>query len=462
MRRPGRTLVLALGGCLVRAVTAAAQPAPPPAADEIALPAAADPAEERVQVVEQRIEQLEQVVTGRQPRVTISGFIDVGFYAVGGDGTGFVQDLGPAGARHFPGLADQFAWVFLGDILSTAVNTRGEPADLGNPPGVTRFDGIASRGAPGFIANEVTLRLRAAVADSALASASLSFVPRSGRDFAAGDNFEVELAQLEWMLGATRRTSVFVGKIDPVIGIEYRERKSDHRFGITPSLIARYTTGTPVGLKLRSKLGASERVIVAAAVTNGSSGIEGFHFHDEIDSNAGKTGSARLAVVPLPLDLEIGASGEWGPQDRALDSRDALWFWGFDLRLRLGRAELKAEWLRGHGAGEITRVYPEPHRPWGIDLRSGGYAELDWMLVPRFGVLLRGEHRDARVWLGDPAAPGGGDRVYVTKVWRATAGARLMLADRVVLKAEYLHNGEYGGLPNIHNDVFTSSLVLIY
>ncbi len=33
--------------------------------------------------------------------------------------------------------------------------------------------------------------------------------------------------------------------------------------------------------------------------------------------------------------------------------------------------------------------------------------------------------------------------------------------DRIILKAEYLHNGEYGGIPQIKNDIFTSSLVLI-
>jgi hypothetical protein len=41
-------------------------------------------------------------------------------------------------------------------------------------------------------------------------------------------------------------------------------------------------------------------------------------------------------------------------------------------------------------------------------------------------------------------------------------GARWSLSDQVVLKAEYLRNGEYGGLPDIANDVFASSLVLAY
>jgi hypothetical protein len=424
---------------------------------------------ERLDTVEQRLGQLEQVQAQLRPRLAFAGFIDVGAFVAQGDGTGFVQDVGPPGARAFPGCArafpgyvDRYAWVFLGDLLSTAVNSRGEPADLGNPPGLTRADSIASRGAPSFIANEVNLRLRATVADSAVAVASVSFVPRSGRDFSAGDGFEVELAHLEWMIGAARRTSLFFGKIDPVMGIEYRERKADHRFGITPSLIARYTSGTPVGLKLRSKL-ASERLVFAAAVTNGSSGIEGFHFHDEIDSNAGKTGSARLAVVPpLPFALELGVSAEYGSQDRALDSEDALWFVGLDLQAQLGPVTLKAEWLRGEGTGERAQVYTEPHRPWGLTLRSGGYAELDVRLPGQLGALVRVEHRDADVRLGNPAAAGGAERLYITRGWRLTVGARWAVSHRVVVKGEFLKNGEYGGVPGIRNDVVTSSLVLSY
>ena len=64
-----------------------------------------------------------------------------------------------------------------------------------------------------------------------------------------------------------------------------------------------------------------------------------------------------------------------------------------------------------------------------------------------------GEYRDAFVWLGT-------DRAYLTKSWRATAGLRCVLTARAVLKAEYLHNGEYGGIPAIRNDVFTTSFVL--
>jgi hypothetical protein len=78
---------------------------------------------------------------------------------------------------------------------------------------------------------------------------------------------------------------------------------------------------------------------------------------------------------------------------------------------------------------------------------------MDAMLTSSFGVLGRGEFRDAFVWMSN-------QRAYLTKSWRATAGVRYVVTTRAVLKAEYLRNGEYGGIPAIANDVFTSSLVM--
>ncbi len=84
------------------------------------------------------------------------------------------------------------------------------------------------------------------------------------------------------------------------------------------------------------------------------------------------------------------------------------------------------------------------------------------MMLPYLGSLARGDLRDALVWLGNPNAPGGGDRIYITKSWRATGGVRVVPNEHVAVKVEYLHNGEYGGVPSIRNDVFVTSLVLSY
>jgi hypothetical protein len=415
--------------------------------------------------LEQRLDQTRQIATFRRPIMSSLGYIDFGFFVPSGTGAGIIQDAGPASARFFPQFADRYGWTFLGDILAQAVNTRGEPADLGEFAGIQRFDSVDSNGAPSFIVNEVNLTMVAALSTTALATASVNFIPRTGRDFAIGDFIEVDLAQMEWMPGASGKTSFFAGKFDSVIGIEYRERKSNQRFGITPTLLARYTTGTPLGIKMRSKFGDNERVVLAAALTNGSATTEVFHFYDEIDSNVGKTAMGRLSVKPLGnLDMEIGLSGQVGSQDRALDSLDLMWFAGVDLLGHFGPVDVKAQYLQGESEGErLDRVYDPNHRPYGLDLKHGAYLEVDWMVTPLIGVWGRGELRDALVWLGNPAAPAAAsDRLYITKSWRAVAGAKAVINEHVVVKAEYLHNGEYGGVPQISNEVFTSSLVLMY
>jgi hypothetical protein len=392
--------------------------------------------------LEARLAQTEQLVRNNQPTVQLGGYVDLGAFVPQGNGAGYIEDFGHL---LFPEYRGRFGWVFLGDIMGPAVNTRGEVADLGDAPGVDRYDAINSRGAPGMVANEVNLAVRSALTPTALLSASVNFTPRTGSEFRLGDSFDVDIAQAEWLPTESQRTSVFAGKIDSVLGIEYRERKSDRRFGITPTLMARYTTGTALGVKVRSKLGQGDWLVVAVAVSNGSFTTEQFHFYDEIDSNRGKTASARVAAR-LPA-IEIGLSGSWGPQDRATDVAHPMWFFGPDLIAHVGPTEIKAQWLKGAASGEASEnVY-------GLRLDGGGYVEADTMLTPSFGFLVRGEYRDAFVWLGT-------ERAYLTRTWRAVGGLRYVLTPRTVAKVEFLHNAEYGGIPNIPNDVVTSSLVM--
>lgn len=409
----------------------------------------------RVRDLEAQLEQTRDLVVNRRPSVTVGGYVDFGFFTAQGDGSGIVRDNGNT---LFPEYAGRYGWVFLGDLLAPSINTRGEVADLGDAAGAPRFDSVHTRGAPGFIANEVNLTLNAGVTEHVLGTASVNFVPRSGHDFAIGDFVEIDIAQLEWIATASGKTSVFVGKFDSVIGIEYRDRKSNQRFGITPSLLARYTTGTALGLKLRSKFGRNDWLVVAGALTNGSNGTEQFHFYNELDSNAGKTASGRVSLhFAGSFDLELGGSGAYGAQDRARDSKGKMWFVGIDLIGHFGPLDLKAQWLKGKAPGEpMDDVY-------GLDLHNGAYAELDWMLGRTFGLLVRGEFRDALVWLGNPDGPEGANRAYVTKSWRGTVGLKAVLHQRLVLKAEYLKNGEYGkNMPAVANDVFTSALLFTF
>ena len=133
-----------------------------------------------------------------------------------------------------------------------------------------------------------------------------------------------------------------------------------------------------------------------------------------------------------------------------------------DLQLSWRGFSLAAEFLRGSADGEVGAAFDPAHRVYGLRLNNGGYVQLIGRVWRSVGALVRAELRDAFVWLGDPTQPGGAERLYVTKSWRLTGGLRVVVSERIVAKIEYLHNGEYGGVPSIPNDVFTSSVVMSY
>jgi hypothetical protein len=423
-------------------------------------PDAAEPTDDedlqtQLDELREKLNKSEQARASNVSPLSINGYVDFGFfYPMGNNGVGWFRD---PGNRTFPEFAN-YAWVFLGDILGSPVNSRGEAADLGEAPGVNRFDSIDSNGAPGFIANEINFRVTYQLAERALLRTSVNFVPRSPKqDFSLGDFFDADLAELEYVLTDDGNTSIFVGKTLPVFGIEYKERKSDQRFGITPTLVHRYTSESQLGLKIRTKL-LRDFLIAAGSVTNNSSSTEQFHFHSEIDRNSGKFLNGRLALnLPIgrligPLEghrLEIGGSYEWGPQDWATDNSGKMWFAGLDLQYLSANFGLKAQWMKGNAPGR-----PED-RAWALDLHSSGYVELDWQLHPLVGIMGRAEMRDAVVTLGV-------ERAYITKQRRFTGGLRFVFNPHIVVKLEYFHNQEFGGVPAFDNDMFTSSLVLAY
>jgi hypothetical protein len=132
-----------------------------------------------------------------------------------------------------------------------------------------------------------------------------------------------------------------------------------------------------------------------------------------------------------------------------------MWFGGVDFSAHYKTLDFKAQVLKGAAPGNAA------DDAYGLTLHKGGYAEVDWMATPMFGFLGRAELRDAFVWLGDSTADSGANRAYLTKSWRGVLGGRVVFSERVVFKAEYLRNGEYGGIPEIKNDIFTTSLLLI-
>lgn len=419
------------------------------------------PEEQRTRLIEQelaelkeRVQALEDERGGDSSPLSVNGYVDLGFFApLGNNGVGWVRDVDN---RQFPQFSG-YAWTFLGDLLGSPINSRGEAADLGDPPGVDRFDSVDSDGAPSFIVNEVNLRLGYTLADDAIMRASVNFVPRSAtQDFAIGDFLEVDQAELEYVLTDDGQTSLFIGKTLPVFGVEYKDRKSDQRFGITPSLVARYTTGPQLGAKIRSKL-FDDWLILAASVTNNTSTVEQFHFYREIDRNVGKTLNGRVALgVPLGRfvafegdRLEIGVSGEWGAQDNDTRSDREVWFVGADLQYQSTNFTLEAQVMKGRAPGTVDEAL------WALDLSPSGYVAVDWQAHPRVGVSLRADLRDAFVHLGT-------ERAYLTHQARFTGGLRWLFNPRVIAKAEYYHNQELGGIEQFDNDMFTSSLLLAF
>ena len=400
---------------------------------------------QRIDDLEQKLTQAEASRRARFP-IKIGGYGDLGFFTTQGDGSGFRRD---AGHVLFPDRS-QYAWVFYGDILAPQVNSRGEVADLGQAPGVQRFDSIHSQGNPTFLVNELNLNVTAGLGDKALFTSSVNFTPRTGSAFSLGDSFDLDLAQLEWMPTEDGKTSIFIGKVDSVLGLEYKTRKAPQRFAITPTLIGRYTTGTAVGVKLRSKL-AHDHLIVAVAATNGSFGTEQFFFYHETDTNSFKTLSGRVALrIPIGSgSLEFGPSGQWGTPDGTPDGTKAAWLAGGDAELDVGRLDLKLQWLTGRTPGDpINMTY-------ALDLKQGGSLEADVTVTPRLGVFGRAELRDAEISMGM-------ERLYLTKNWRAAGGVRLTLHPNAIVKAEFTHNGEYGGMPSIADDVITTSAIVAF
>lgn len=454
---------LSLGLSLL-ASSAAAQPRPGPT-PPVTEPAVEDEASEEVveeeidrevdaQELETKLQELEaKLNAAEQSRrskfpVKLTGYGDIGLFATEGDGAGFRRDIGN---EQFPEHSG-FGWVFYGDLLATQINSRGDVADLGEVPGVDRFDSVNSRGNLTFLVNELNLTVNAGLGANAVFTSSVNFTPRTGTEFRLGDSFDVDLVQVEWMPTANGKTSIFVGKVDSVIGHEYKSRKAPQRFGITPSLLARYTTGTALGLKARAKL-FDDRIILATAVTNGSFGTEQFHFFNETDTNNFKTLSGKASLrLPFGSDssFEIGPSGSWGTQDGTPDGGGKMWFWGVDAEIELmSRVSLRAQFLRGKAPGDdVSMAY-------SLDLKNGGYVESNIVLTPIIGLIGRAEFRDAIVEQGT-------ERIYVTKNWKATGGVRLIFNPNAILKAEYSHNGEYGGIPSIPDDVVTTSAVMAF
>lgn len=384
----------------------------------------------------------------------ISGYLDVGFFATTGDGAGTRSDVGNVYFPEYAGVVPG-SWVFMGDPLSTTVNSRGEPADTGESRAVT-FDPIDSRGKSTFLVNALNLGLLVGLGDTASVIGSVDFVPR-GRDISnpmglfLGDYVDVKLAYAEWRPALEQVSlTLQVGKFDSVLGREYRALESPDRTSVTPSLICRYICGRPIGVKARAKA-LDDALVLNVAVTNGSHAIEGFPFSDETDTNQVKTLAGRLSYLVFQR-LDLGVSGAFGAQDLQADDGVRQWHVGGDLHVDWKDLELTAELVHGRADGKTSVVT--------CDLApcihyTGAYGLASYRLTNLLEPYARVDWRDA-------VHRSGASFVYISQLVRFTVGVRVELGAHVIVKAEGTHDRELGRLPQFPDDVLTTSLVIKY
>ncbi len=391
----------------------------------------------------------------RDSKVSLSGYLDVGFFAVQGNGSGVRKDFD----RVLAGGSDVLsAWALRGDPLATAINSRGEPADLGDSRAIT-FDGLRTGGRPTFLVNAVNLQLHAAIGNEVQLHAMVDLLPRERTvtQFALGDFLDVKLAYARWArrFGFGELT-VWAGKVDPVLGVEYRFQESPDRLTITPSLLCRYTCGRALGLRGKLLL-LDDALEVLVGVTNGSNQLEVQPWGAESGFNVSPMLSGRVGVLlPIKKGVELSVNGAVGVQDRQSDPTVWQFHAGASARVDLSTVFFTAEGGFGRAAGKTGLINEEPvacaaascllYRSayllagWRATLWLVPYARVDW----RSGTM-----RAGRDWF------------YESLRVRVTAGLKVEPARRLTIKAEYTVNRELVG-HDFPDDVFTTSLIVSY
>ena len=426
------------------AVVAAAWSAPPAAAQP--------PGDEASQELPQE-EIWGYVPPENPPLLDIGGYIDVGFADVGGDGS----SLSPRDHR----LPADYGI----DPFQTAVNSRGDVASVDADGMFTngfRPQSVGIGGRPSFLLNTVNLDLtHGAPADPVLVFARVQMLPRLGQQ---GSETEVLVEQAFGRLTPWQSQELFVsvGKLDSVFGIEYLENQAPLRTGITPSLLARYTTGPSLGAKVFYRFQIAP--LWSALSLNLAATTSGPFVASLQASEASLTGrpvaTGRLGYeLNLPsFQVKLGGSGLWGPRNDQGDDDARQEGYGVDARLYAFGLSLAAEYLvldqdQGPAADKLTGQGPHFIAS-GFHVR-GGWGQLTYSPPlpggPRFqrvAAYLRVGHRRAR-FEGFPTVV----------VQRLTVGLRLDLWSALALKAELLFNREAEGAPPVDNDVRAASLV---
>ena len=387
------------------------------------------------------------------PPLTLMGYVDFGFADVGGNGTSF-----PPGDNRVP--ADYGV-----DTFATAVNSRGDAASIDTGGRVSngflpRSVNIAGR--PSFLLNVVNQDLRYQAPNvPVMAFVRLQIVPRWGGE-GEGNVTPLYVDQAFGRVTLIEGRELFIsgGKFDSVFGIEYLENSSVYRTGITPSLFARYTTGTALGAKsfYRQQIAPLWSALsLNVAATNGSNFVEALQ-----PTDASLTGvplvSARFGYeLNLPsVQIKLGASGLRGPRNDQLDRRAMLEMFGFDARLYVAGLSLSGEYIHvdeEEGAGN------KQTGAGGYPIASAFYARGFWGQAAYALTLARTALRAITPYVRYERRDAWFEGFRPITVARVTAGLRVDLWGALILKGEFLFNQEVAGAPTVENNVLTTSVV---
>lgn len=384
----------------------------------------------------------------------ITGYIDVGFVKAFGNGSSF-------GANDSRTPLD-----YGNDAFAPAVNSRGDVASTDTGGRFTngflpRSVGIGST--PSFLINTASADIRFAPRNiPVFLFARLQLMPRfTGQ----GDSTRVDLQQAFGRVSPFKNHefALFLGRFDSVFGIEYLENEANLRPGVTPSLIARYTTGHGLGAKAFYRFHLPtiwSAVSFNVAATNNGTRVEALV---PIDASltGNFVGSARIGYeLNLQyVQLKLGVSGLYGPRNDQRSTTARQMAIAGDFRFSAFGFSVAGEFLRLHdeqGPGIKYTGMNESEIASGFDV-WGGWGRLSytlpWKTEAFTGLTFYGRY-DRR--------HGQFQGFTELRTDRFTAGLRLDLWDALAIKAEYLFNRELSGAPDVDNDVFTSSAVFTW
>jgi hypothetical protein len=433
-------------------------PSPPPAATDPELLSRLDELEQRIHDLE-RAQRIDDATTKRVDRLEplarfITVFVDVGAFTVQGTGAGILQDIGHI---YFPQFAGKIAgdWVFMGDPLATAINSLGEPADAANSR-EDSTDLLKSGGRPSLLVNSIGLSIARDVGHGVSIVSLVEFEPRPVQDV-----LDIELAHIDYRPTDRYNLLLEAGKIDSVLGIEYRAQDAPNRLGVTPSSLCRYTCGRPLGVEARLTMGA---LSTSAALTDGDNFQERFESDPTLSPNKLPTASGHVQwKLPVAQDLVLGVSGAYGPQDGFGSNFTAIqqlslrqWHYGFDARLRdFGNFDITAEFLQGRqpGAadGDTACALAQCLSYKAAYILASAHVRSWW--TPYLRVDWRSAFHESNVNPADVF-------VYESHDARATLGGHFEITSRIVGKIEYTYIRELDGIPQFPDNVLTSSIVV--